>query len=242
MTGLWIALSFLTRLPMPAVRDGTAGDIARAAPWLPVAGAVIGALVGLAAVLCASAGPWVAALASLVAWVLITGALHLDGLADVADGLGAAHGKPERFLEVARDPNIGSFGAVAIGLQLIAKLVLLAALIERATASEILVSLILVAAWARWTPLAVGWSTPTLAPGLAAKLHAGISLRVVVIEALTLAALSIAIAPALLVAIPVAGALAVYWRARLGGVTGDGHGAGIELQESALLAALAFLL
>ncbi|MFM9449620.1 adenosylcobinamide-GDP ribazoletransferase, partial [Streptomyces acidiscabies] len=69
--------------------------------------------------------PWAGALFALVGWVGVTGALHLDGLGDMADAAGAAHGDRARLSAVLADPHIGSFGVVAIALQLLAKLVLL---------------------------------------------------------------------------------------------------------------------
>jgi adenosylcobinamide-GDP ribazoletransferase len=240
MTGLLIALSFLTRLPVPAVRSDKAGDMRLAAPWFPVVGALIGALVAAAVCLAASAGAWVGAIVGLFVWVVVTGALHLDGLGDVADALGAAHGNPDRFLEVARDPHLGSFGAIAIVLQLLAKLVLLAAIAERLGANGLLPGVVLAAAWARWGPLALGLAVKPLAQGMASKLAGGIDPRVVVVEAAILAALSFYLAPALLVALPLTAALALYWRVRLSGITGDCHGSSIEIMETALLMALLF--
>jgi len=235
MSGFLIALQFLTRLPVTPVKPEAAGNLARAAPWLPVVGAVVGGLVAVAATLGAGAGPWIGALLGLVAWVMGTGALHLDGLGDVADGLGASHGDPKRFVEVARDPHLGSFGAVAIMLQLIAKLVLLAALLEASSRQDLVLALVLVAAWARWGTLAIGRAVPPLAEGMASRLAAGIDVRVVAAEGATLAVVSLVFAPVLLAALPIAAALALYWRARLGAITGDCHGAGIELTETALL-------
>jgi adenosylcobinamide-GDP ribazoletransferase len=238
MTGFFAALAFLTRLPAPRLAAGDAGGIARAAPWLPVVGALIGAIVALVASAVSGLGPWIGALAGLLAWVLVTGALHLDGLGDVADGLGAAHGDPDRFVAVARDPHLGSFGAIAIVLQLVAKLILLQAVIERASVYELTAALALVGAWARWTPLAVGLAVPPLTEGLGSRFSAGLDWRVVAAEAIALSALSVAVAPALLAAMPLAAVMAFYWRRRLGGITGDGHGAGIEIVESVLLCAL----
>ena len=124
MKELILALSFLTRLPMPRVQADEA-DFARAIRLYPVAGLVIGAIVAGALWLGARIDPWAGALAALVAWVWVTGALHLDGLADLSDGLGAAHGDRSRLLSVMADPHIGSFGVVALVTQLLAKLVLL---------------------------------------------------------------------------------------------------------------------
>lgn len=238
MTGFLSALAFLTRIPVPRSTVGAAGDLARTAPWLPVVGALIGALVAVAVAFGSGVNPWVGALFGLLAWVLVTGALHVEGLGDVADGLGAAHGNPDRFIEVARDPHLGSFGAIAIVLQLMAKLVLLAAFAERATTLELVTGLALAAAWARWTALLLGRAVRPLTEGLASRLAAGIETHTVALEGVALAVASILLAPPLLAALPLAGAFALYWRARLGGMTGDCHGASIEVMESLLLLAL----
>jgi adenosylcobinamide-GDP ribazoletransferase len=140
------ALQFLTRLPVPRVEGLSADDLPRSAPWFPLVGGIIGVAVGAALWAGAHASPSIGALCALLVWVVITGGLHLDGLGDVADALGAAHRSPERFLAVLRDPHIGAFGAMAIALQLIAKLVLLADL----PVIGALPALVLVAAWARW--------------------------------------------------------------------------------------------
>lgn len=240
MTGLWIAIAFLTRLPAPSVASEKAGNIALAAPWLPVVGAIVGGLVAAAVVLTAGAGIWVGALVGVLVWVLVTGALHLDGLGDVADGLGAAHGNPERFIAVARDPHLGSFGAIAIVLQLLAKLVLLAAVTERLGLNGLIPALVLIAAWARWGTLVLGSAVKPLAEGMASRLAVGIDRRVVVLEGVVLSALTAYLAPVLLIALLLTGGLALYWRLRLGGITGDCHGASIEIMETVLLFALLF--
>jgi adenosylcobinamide-GDP ribazoletransferase len=231
LTGLRIALQFLTRLPVPPAQGEGARDLASAAPWLPVVGAVVGAVVALAVWALAVMGPWVAALAGLLAWVMVTGGLHLEGLGDVADGLGAAHGNADRFVEVARDPHVGGFGVIAIALGLIAKLVLLARFAEHADYA----ALILVAAWARWIALALGHIVPPLTEGMASRFAAGIDQQTVVIQAVVLAALSVFVAPLLILAVLIAYGLSVYWLRRVGGMTGDCHGASIEVGECMLL-------
>ncbi|WP_072392301.1 adenosylcobinamide-GDP ribazoletransferase [Hyphomicrobium sp. CS1GBMeth3] len=235
MTGFFTALMFLTRVPIPRSRAEGAGDLAGAAPWLPVVGAFIGALVAAAVLAGALVDPWVGALLGLLVWVLVTGGLHIDGLGDVADGLGAAHGNPERFVTVARDPHLGSFGAIAIALQIAAKLVLLGVLARNASAETVIAGLMLAAAWARWGALALGRALPPLAEGLASRLALGIETRTVALEAAALAALTLYFAPLLLGALPLIVAFALYWRLRLGGVSGDCLGASIEVLESALL-------
>ena len=238
MTGFLVALGFLTRLPVPRAASGEAAALASAAPWLPAVGALVGLLVAVAVALGAVVTPWIGALFGLLAWVLVTGGLHIDGLGDVADALGAAHGNRNRFVAVARDPHLGSFGAIAIVLQLMAKLIVLAALAERATFPELAGGLVLAAAWARWATLVLGRAVPPLTEGMGSRLAAGIATRTVVLEGAALALISLLVAPVLLVALLLALASALYWHVRLGGVTGDCHGASIEITESLLLLAL----
>lgn len=229
------ALKFLTRLPVPRVEGLSADDLPRSAPWFPLVGGIVGAAVGAALWAGAHASPSIGALCALLVWVVITGGLHLDGLGDVADALAASHRSPERFLAVLRDPHIGAFGVMAIALQLIAKLVLLADL----PVMEALPALVLVPAWARWGPLVWVLVLPPLAGGSGERFASQIDLRIVAAEGIALALLSAWLAPVLLAALLVVAAVAAYWKLRLGGMTGDCLGAGIEVTETALLFILA---
>ncbi|MET0248797.1 MAG: adenosylcobinamide-GDP ribazoletransferase [Sphingobium sp.] len=229
MRELIVAIQFLTRLPTPriAVSDEA---FARSMRWFPAVGLIVGLLVMAGAWAGAGMGAWVAALVGLILWVGVTGALHLDGLGDMADASGAAHKDRDRLRAVLADPHVGSFAVVAIGLQLLAKLILLAALIER----QLYLPLLLIPFAARIGPLVwTRWLPP---------LHAGLGARFVGIvrlidlslwgAALLLAALAV---PALL-ATPLLMLLWGLWlRKRIGGISGDSHGAGIELTESGLL-------
>ncbi len=227
------AVRFLTRLPVPRAGALNADDLPRAAPWFPLVGAIVGAAVGAALWAGGHVSPSGRALCALLVWggVTIPGGLPLDGLGDVADALAAAHSSPERFLAVLRDPHIGAFGVMAIALQLIAKLVLLADL----SATDAVPALILVAAWARWGPLVWALVLPPLAAGSGERFAAQIDRRMVLGEGIALALLSLWLAPVLLAAPLVVAAVAVYWKLRLGGMTGDCLGAGIEVTETALL-------
>lgn len=229
MTPLLLAIGFLTRLPIPRF-DATDEDFAAAIRWYPVAGLIVGTAVTLAATV---GDAWTGAICALVAWVAITGALHLDGLADVADGLGAAHGDRARLIAVMADPHIGSFGTVAIVLQLLAKLVLLHAVIA---ATSPLWMLAAIPAAARIGPLVWARWLPALKPGLGARVAAAVRARDVVGWALLLAAGCVAIPWLAASAFLIVAFAAWAWR-RLGGVSGDAHGAGIELVETGLLGA-----
>lgn len=228
---LIVAIGFLTRLPVPAVVvDETA--FATAIRSYPLVGLIVGAMVAAAGWIGGRGDPWLAALAALVAWVAITGALHLDGLADLADGCGAAHGDRTRLLAVMADPHIGSFGVTALGLQLIAKLVLLHDIAAGGWWPVILIPFaarIAPLAWARWLD--------PLHPGLGARIASAVRIRDIVGWGAILAGLAVA-CPALLALPPLAWGYGAWLRRRLGGITGDGHGAGIELIETGLLLAL----
>jgi adenosylcobinamide-GDP ribazoletransferase len=230
--GFVIALQFMTRLPLPAVAVSDA-EFAASMRWFPAVGIVIGVLVCAAAVVGARIDPWIGALAGLAGWVAITGALHLDGLGDIADACGAAHKDRERLLAVLGDPHVGSFAVVAIGLQLAAKLVLLRVLLDTAPT----LTLVLVPAAARIGPLAWTLWLPSLHRGLAARFRPAIRLIDIGLWSILLIAAAW-VMPALLAAIALIALWGLWLRRRLGGISGDGHGAGIELVETGLLLAI----
>lgn len=232
------AVQFLTRLPTPRIDVFDPAELSRASLWFPIVGVIVGVIVACAVWLGGLASPWIGALLGLVAWVWVTGALHLDGLGDVADALAGAHRSQERFLQILRDPHIGAFGTMAITLQLIAKLVLLAQVAVVAGAS-LLAPLALVAAWARLGPPVWSLAVPPLATGSGERFAQHLDRRVVAVEAAILAVITAWVAPILLAAIIVIPGIAIYWRHRLGGVTGDCLGAGVEVTETILLLLLA---
>lgn len=112
------ALMFFTRLPVPSSAQHDPEDLQRAAAWFPLVGWVVGAVA--AAVWWAAAQVWTPALASglsLAATLLLTGAFHEDGFADVCDGFGGGYTK-ERVLEIMRDSRVGAFGAIGVVVML----------------------------------------------------------------------------------------------------------------------------
>lgn len=227
-----LAFGFLTRLPVPTVHAST-DDVAATIRYYPLVGLVMGLFVAAAHWLGTQIDPWTGAMAALAMWVGVTGALHLDGLADLADGLGAAHGDRARLLAVMADPHVGSFGVAALTMQLLAKLVLIHAI---APIGWWMLALIPFAArigplgWARWLV--------PVKPGLGAQVSRAVRPRDLIGWALILAAASV-VAPALLMAPALIVGYALWLRARLGGINGDAHGAGIEIVETGLLLATA---
>ncbi len=234
LRGFILAVQFLTRLPTPPLRDFRPEELPRCAIYFPLVGLIIGGmlLLPLAAL---EPRPWLAAVLALLAWVWVTGALHIDGLGDVADALGAAHRGPERFLEVLKDPHIGVFGAVSIIMQLLLKLVLLAELVSSVSLPW---AIVLIPAWARWGTLWWSRQLPSLHPGMAERFSWTPGLAAIGGWAMALGSLSLWLAPVLLLALPLTLLITAYWRRRLGGVSGDCLGASTEVMETALLLAL----
>ena len=116
------AVTFLTRVPVPAGLEFGAEDVRRAGAYFPLVGAAAGVVSGA---LAQRAGPEIAVLGA----TLLTGALHLDALADIADAAGAT--TRERALEIMRDPRVGAFGATAIASDLLVRSSALGRLVSR---------------------------------------------------------------------------------------------------------------
>jgi len=109
-----IALQFLTRLPVGPIVELPSDWLARAAKYLPLVGALIGAIAGAALLVSAQIFPEpLPIVIGLATAVALTGALHEDGLADTADAFGAGRNH-ERCLEIMKDSRIGTFGTLAL--------------------------------------------------------------------------------------------------------------------------------
>ncbi len=233
------ALAFLTRLPVAAREETEAPEVARAGRVMPLAGALIG-LVGAAAFWLSDAlglAPLVSGLLAVAATVLLTGALHEDGLADTADGLGATAERGRR-LEIMRDSRTGAYGVLALVLSVGLRAAALAALAEPGAVAA---ALIAAHALARALPPAVmAWAPLARDDGLAVAAgrpepgHAGTALGLGAAIALILLGLGAGFA-AVIVAGLAGGAVMLLARARLGGYTGDVLGAIEHAGEVAVL-------
>jgi adenosylcobinamide-GDP ribazoletransferase len=233
-----VALAFLTRLPVRPERPWHAGDLAASAPMFPVVGLLVGAVGALIYAVATALGlpPLPAALLAVAALVGSTGALHEDGLADFADGLGGAC--PTQRLAIMRDPRVGSFGVIALVLALAARTGALAVL---AAPAEVAAALLAAAALSRaLLPLALLVLPQARGDGLAAqagrphpaRIAAGLAIAILI------ALLLLPAAPALiasLIAALASAAVALLAFRCLRGITGDVLGAMQQGAEVAFL-------
>ncbi len=227
-SGLPSAIAFLTIVPVP----GAGAELGVAAGWFPLVGAGVGALAGGVRVGAQQLlGRTPATVLAMIALVVVTGALHQDGLADTADGLGA-RGDRSRRLQVMRDSATGVFGALA----LIGWTLLLLSALTALDASHALVALIVACTLGRWAALLHAIATPAArGEGLGAALRlsraafcaaSGASIALTLVLG-GLAPGATAIGAAFLVA----ALSAVFARQTLGGRTGDTLGATVALTE-----------
>ena len=248
---LLLAAAFLTCLPL--VRPTTTGEtavpasrslpeLARATQLFPLVGAAIGLVAGLALLAAFQLGlhPLACAFIAVAVAIALSGALHEDGLADFADGLGGA--TREDRLAIMRDNRIGTFGTLALlfGVGIRASI-----LSDLSSPESAALSLISAAAMSRAVlPGVMRWQRPARTDGLAAAIGAPTNAQVATAAALALliALLAIGFWASLLAAV-VAGlaalAVAALAQRKLGGQTGDVLGAVQVVAEVAALAAIA---
>ena len=233
------ALQFLTRLPVPGPVPCRAGALAAAAPLFPLVGALIGALGAAAFALASGLGlpPALAALLAVTVQILATGGLHEDGLADLADGLGGGRSRAEK-LAIMRDPRLGSFGALALALVTLARVLALATL-----AAPLAVTAALIASGAcsrAALPALMVALPPARSDGLAAHAGRPHPLRAAAAVGVALLGTFVLLPPGLAgqgLGAALAVLLGLLWlvRRQLAGYTGDVLGAAQQLAETGFL-------
>ncbi len=238
MGDFWLALGFLTTLPAPQV-PFQPGRLGRAGRWFPLVGLLIGVLLVLSAAIAGLVLPrMVTAVLVVALWAILTGGLHLDGLADCCDGL-LVSAPSTRRLEIMHDPRVGAFGVVGLVLLLLLKVATLTAMQEPALA------LLVAPLWARWLLLVAGRQPFAGSGGLGSTFAEGLTVRNVVVAGLLPALILVIVAWQYWLILPAAAfslliCLGVIGLARkqIGGVTGDVLGAVVELSEVAMLIVL----
>jgi adenosylcobinamide-GDP ribazoletransferase len=235
VAGLLAAARYLTIVPLPGARGGEPVP-GRAAAWFPVVGLALGAaLVAVDHVGTRLFPPLLAALLTVTAWKLLTGGLHLDGVADCLDGLmgrDAAH-----RLVIMRDSRIGAFGAIGLILFLMLEIAAVAELPAAQRWRALLVAPVV----ARAMPAVVGRLFPPARPeGHAAAFAAALPARAAPVGlalAAAVAALGLGAAGMAGLGLALVAALGIgrFMTRRLRGVTGDVHGAAVEAAELLVL-------
>jgi adenosylcobinamide-GDP ribazoletransferase len=230
------AMQFLTRIPLPSV-SYRADSLSGAVKFFPLVGALIGGMAALLnKVLVHHLPPLASAFVVLVFLVLITGCLHEDGLADAADGFGGGHTR-EKILLILRDSRIGSYGAAALCLSLVGRLVLISSLPADHIAKYLIVANVL----CRWIILPLSYFLPPAREGdgqgtRIARLTTRFSLIAGTTFAFALAGVLLrrqALAP-IAVAILITFFSARFYSRKIGGITGDCFGATTQVTEIAI--------
>ena len=231
------ALQFLTRVPI-RLRSFDDYSLARAMAFFPVVGTLIGFAAACVHHLCVThLSLPIAALLTVIFTVVLTGALHEDGLADAADGFGAG-GASERILSIMRDSRIGSYGGAALIFSIGGRIVVLASISPAAA----FIYLIVAHTLCRWTSLALAYFMPAASEerGQGAQVAGKVTRTAfwtgtVFATLLTIFLLHWRAVAVLAVAALFTGASALFYRRRLGGVTGDCLGATNQLTDFSIL-------
>jgi adenosylcobinamide-GDP ribazoletransferase len=232
----FMAVQFLTRLPVPRGLDSSESTLGKAAAFFPLVGVFVGGGAALVFVFVQRLLPLSSAVLCAIAFAaFITNGFHEDGLADTFDGFGGGWTK-DSVLEIMRDSRIGTYGTMALTFVVLGKLTFLSSL----PAGQIWRWLIVAHTAARWAILPLCSWLPYARPEgqgkLVAKQVSALEVAIATITLLLVAALLPwrAAVVALLVASLVPLLSGLYFRARLQGITGDCLGATNQLTEVSL--------
>ncbi len=243
------AVSLFTVIPVGGEAELREGDAARAVLWMPVVGLLLG-LAGAGVMIGVNAGGsggprrLLGAALAVGLTALLTGGLHLDGLADTADGLGSRRA-PGEALAIMRRSDVGPMGVAALVLVLLVQVTALAAVPDGAAASLVLAEV------TGRVAVVVATGSPAARPGGFGALVAGRTSRRARTLAVLLLGCAIAVAGlaaddtglavrglvAALIGLLAGGLLQLVARRRLGGTTGDVFGAIVEVSAASVLVA-----
>lgn len=246
ISGLPAAFAFFSRFPLPQFLQPSgeeATDLHRCVIWFPIAGLLVAAVPAVVFWSVSQiAAPAIAAGLAICVYVIATGALHEDGLADCADGLGGA-GDRDQALKIMRDSQAGTYGAAALIFSIGLRWVALSALPPLAGLSALLIA----GAAARGSiATALAFSNYARPAGKAKIVSERIAISdwaITLVVSLLLGALAGGLSGLFCAAVGIAAAACflIYFRARIGGYTGDALGAMEQIAEIAILLSLAVL-
>lgn len=262
----WYAIAFLTRIPAvnltQALKHNNKSISQNSLYFYPLVGMMIGFALCLVYLVCAwqvgqssgltssmsinnfdSANLLIAALL-LAVWCLITGGLHLDGLADAADAWVGGYGDKQRTLDIMKDPTVGPMGVMLVILVLLIKFAALVVLVDKFNDFLLLGALIAIPMLARFSILPLFYFTDYVREqGLGSDLKESISKGMLLLLTTVFAILSVIFLQQKTLLVLILFVAILIWARnimvqRIGGTTGDTAGALIEVQEALLLAAL----
>ncbi|WP_312049774.1 adenosylcobinamide-GDP ribazoletransferase [Acinetobacter courvalinii] len=236
MTPFWIALQFLTVLPIELKMMPSAKQNAQAMLFYPLVGVLLGLILFASAMLLAKLPIILSAALILVLWIWLTGGLHLDGFADTADAWVGGFGDPERTLNIMKDPACGPIGVLSLVVICLLKFVALYVLLEQHMAAFLIVLPML----GRSVPVFLFLTTPYIrAQGLGRSITDFMpKKRLWMVFVITIALLCVFKwlgLIALLFFLLILFYLRSLFIKRIGGITGDTVGAAIELAETGVL-------
>jgi adenosylcobinamide-GDP ribazoletransferase len=230
------AVMFLTRLPVGRFYEFREEEVAASTVYFPIVGALVGLASGLALLTSAALPLFVAVLLSMLVTVCLTGGLHEDGLADSADGLIGGR-DPQRRLEIMKDSRIGAYGALALWFSLTAKLILVQSLLAASLVTAISASVI-AHCLGRAATVALLTSLPYARAEDSKSSHFGnkvtfrqLTLALIFAIVLSLFLLGLRGVFCLTAALAVTFICGLYFKDKIGGITGDCLGAANQLVE-----------
>jgi adenosylcobinamide-GDP ribazoletransferase len=238
ITPFFLALQFLTRIPVPINLVVSNEQWGKTVLFYPLVGLIIGHLLALIVILLPENSVTLQAAIVLTFWVLITGGLHLDGLADCADAWAGSLDNPQRSLEIMKDPRSGAIAVVTLILVLLLKWTALSELLRQ---QDFLSHLIIIPVLGRCAILGLMLSTNYVSRhGLGEKLNAYLpkAAATAILLISMIVGFYIMGYGSLIFAILIIFSIRLLSQQRLGGVTGDVYGASVELVETGLLIAV----
>ncbi|MBQ0724947.1 MAG: adenosylcobinamide-GDP ribazoletransferase [Cycloclasticus sp.] len=254
----WYAIAFLTRIPTPnlskALTENNQTISQCSLYFYPLVGMVIGlALFFIYAVFSWQVGQTTTVFHSsslliaafiLSVWCLITGGLHIDGLADAGDAWVGGYGDRQRTLDIMKDPTVGPMGAMLVVLVLLVKFAALVVLVDTLNGFLLFGALMVIPMLARFSILPLFYFTPYVRDkGLGSDIKRSISAGLLLLTTVICAVLSVIFLQQKALFVFIIFTVIFVWARRImmqriGGTTGDTAGALIEVQEALLLAAL----
>jgi len=237
MKSFWTALTFLTILPSPKKYSAGYENLGVSAVWFPLIGVLIGGIAALAfSGFILFLPKDLSSVLTVLVWIVITGGLHLDGLADCCDGM-LNSSTADRRLEIMKDSRIGTFGAIGLVFIILLKVTA----VHDLQIQSVWIALPMAACLARWLLLWAGFQKMARSDGLGVSFQIGIRRwHFVFTNIFPLIFVLIAGVPGLVAAAfacLVAFTISALARARLGGMTGDVMGCVVEMTEVAVLIA-----